>query len=73
MNKNSRTDLSPITHFRSRRTPSVGRRLMLGLTARHVRHDEPTFNFNAVSPISGLRRGSSLVDRLQSPLTRYHE
>lgn len=73
MTKNSRLDFSPVTQFRSRLAPIRDRRLMLGLTARHVRRDQPTFSSIADSPISGLRRSSTLLDRLQSSLTRYHE
>lgn len=73
MSKNTRLDFSPVTHFRSRLAPVSDRRLMLGLTARHVRRDLPTFSSITDSPISGLQRSSSLLDRLQSSLTRYHE
>jgi hypothetical protein len=69
---NTRPNFSPITPIRSRFAPA-GERLLLGLTARHVRRDPATYNLGSVSPISGLRRTSSLLDRLQSPLTRYHD
>ena len=68
---NSRPNFSPITPYR-RRSAVTGDRLMLGLTARHVRRDQPTSSY-LISPISGLRRTSSLLDQLQSPLTRHHD
>jgi hypothetical protein len=50
------------------------RRLMLGLTARHIRaHGGSVGEFSAASVGLGSLFGSTLLDRLQPTLTRYHD
>jgi hypothetical protein len=74
MTKNSRLDFSPVTPFRSRFLRGGDSRLMLGLTARRIRNDRPTF-LGATAPltVSGLSPSTSVLDRLRTPLTRYHD
>ena len=75
MTNNSRLNFSPVARFHPRFARPVERRLMLGLTARRTIQRELAAFPNPVTDLatSGLRRGATLLDRLQSTLTRYHD
>jgi hypothetical protein len=66
------SDFSSVPSTQSDRSPRTKNRLLLGLTARHLR----SLSASAISSLSargtsGLHWGS--LDRLQPVLTRYHE